>query len=224
VLSRRSAVRAVAALWLSLGAVAEADASRVWVNGVQFELRYLVLAGDPASLARALDGRWGERQGRAPGRSSEPWQAQSSREILGRQRGPFHETLTLLPGPRQGSSRVLVAVHDLRVPPAAIPPAPLPVPVAARLVNVVQFDASANASAVFTIDTPGTPAGALREFRRAALARGWQAVAAPPMSTVPGAAIWARRGHREMTIVATPAGRRVRLVLLVTRDDTGRRR
>lgn len=214
-LSRHRVLAVAAALGLLLGAEAGAgsESGRVRVNGVQFELRSTVLAGDPASLARALEGRWGTRQPRAPGRSS--------REILGRQRGPFHETLTLLPGPRPGSSRVLVAVQDLRVPPAVIPRAPLPMPAAARLVNVVQYDASANAAAVFTIDTPGTPDGALRRLRRAALARGWQAVATPPTGAVPGAAVWARRGDREMTIVAMPAGRRARLVLLVTGEGTG---
>jgi len=206
-------VRAAAVLWLSLGAVDEADASRVWVNGVQFELRSAVLAGDPASLAQKLDGRWGARQGRAS--------EESSREVLGRQRGPFHETLTLLPGPRHGSSRLLVAVQDLRVPPVGIPAAPVPLPAAARLVNVVQFDASANSAAVFTIHAPGTPDGALRQFWRAAAARGWQAAATPPAIARPGAAIWARRGNREMTMVAVPAGRHVRLVVLVAGDGTG---
>lgn len=212
-LSRRSAVRAAAALWLSLGVVNEAEASRVWVNGVQLELRSEVLAGDPASLARKLEGRWGARQGGAT--------EQASREILGRQRGPFHETLTLLPGPRHGSSRLLVAVQDLRVPPVAVPPAPVPLPAAARLVNVVQFDSSANSAAVFTIDMPGTPVAALRQSWRAAVARGWQATATPPTSTARGAAFWARRGNAELTIVAMPAGKHVRLVLLVVGDGSG---
>lgn len=199
-------------LWLA--AAAPAQAARVWVNGVQFELRSAVLAGDPASLARQLDGRWGARQ--APASPMPP------REILGRQRGPFHETLTLLPGPRAGSTRLLVAVQDLRVPPVALPAAPVPLPVSARLVNVVQFDASASSAAAFTIDAPGNPAAALRQLWRAAVARGWRAAAAtPPSLAQPGAAIWARRGNREMTIVAAPAAGRARLVLLVTVDGAG---
>lgn len=210
---RPNRVRVAASLLLSLGTAAPVDASRVWVNGVQFELRSAVLAGDPASLARKLDGRWGARQGRASG--------QASRQVLGRQRGPFHETLTLLAGPRAGSSRLLVAVQDLRVPPVAIPAVPVPLPAAARVVNVVQFDASANSAAVFTIDAPGTPDGALRQYWRAAAARGWQAAATPPAIAQRGAAIWARRGDREMTIVAVPAAGRVRLVLLVVSDRTG---
>jgi hypothetical protein len=211
--SCRGAVLVAAALALSPGAVAQADASRVWVNGVQFELRSSVLAGDPASLARKLEGRWGARQDRAS--------EHSSREILGRQRGPFHETLTLMPGPRNGSSRALVAVQDLRIPPVGIPAAPVPLPATARLVNVVQFGAAANSAAVFTIHASGTPDLALRQLWRAAAARGWQAAASPPAIAVPGAAIWARRGNREMTIVAVPAARHVRLVVLVAGEGTG---
>ena len=210
---RPSRVRVGVSLLLSLGAAAPVDASRVWVNGVQFEIRSAVLAGDPVALARKLDGRWGARQG---GTSE-----QSSRQILGRQRGPFHETLTLLPGPRAGSSRLLVAVQDLRAPPLGIPAAPVPLPAAARLVNVVQFDASANSAAVFTIDAPGTPDGALRQLWRAAAARGWQAAATPPPTAQPGAAIWARRGNRELTIVALPVAGRARLVVLVGGDGKG---
>jgi hypothetical protein len=213
VLSRRNRASAAVALGLSLAAVPEVEAGRLWVNGVQFELRSMVLAGDPASLARKLDGRWGARQGG----TSEP----SSREILGRQRGPFHETLTLLPGPRHGTSRLLVAVQDLRVPPVGIPPAPVPLPAGARLVNVVQFGPSATSAAVFTIDVPGTPVGSLRRFWRAAAALGWQASATTPPSKAPGGAVWARRGNRELTMVAVPAGKHVRLVLLLAGDRPG---
>jgi hypothetical protein len=112
-------------------------------------------------------------------------------------------------------------VQDLRVPPVRIPAAPVPLPAAARLVNVVQFDASTNSAAVFTIHAPGTPDGALHQFWRAAAARGWQAAGTPPPIAQPGAAIWARRGNREMTMVAVPAGRHVRLVVLVAGDGTG---
>jgi hypothetical protein len=114
-----------------------------------------------------------------------------------------------------------VAVQDLRVPPLAIPRAPMRLPSTARLVNVVQFDASAGSAVVFTIDAMGTPLGALRQLWLAAAARGWQARATPPASSVPGAAVWARRGDRDMTIVAVPAGRQVRLIVLVARDGAG---
>ncbi len=206
-------MRAAASLCLSLPAAAAAaeDAGRVWVNGVQFEVGSTVLAGEPNLMARRLEGRWGERlAGVSPS---------ASRQIFGRQRGPFHETLTVLPGPKPGTSRFVVAVQDLRQPPAAKPDLPLPLPAAARLVNVVQFDASTNSAAAFTVDAPGTPGGALRRLWRVAETRGWRAVATPPAIAQPGAAIWARRGNRQMTIVALPASGRARLVLLVAGDE-----
>ena len=127
----------------------------------------------------------------------------------------------MLPGPKPGTSRFVVAVQDLRQPPAAKPALPLPLPAAARLVNVVQFDASTNSAAAFTVDAPGTPGGALRRLWRVAETRGWRAVATPPAIAQPGAAIWARRGNRQMTIVALPASGRARLVLLVAGDAAG---
>ncbi len=184
----------------------------VRVNGVRFELRMLVLPGEPEALARRLDGRWGERQtlDSAVG---------PSRSALGRQRGAFHETLTLLPGPHAGSSRAVVAVQDLREPPAPVPAAPIPLPVAARVINVVQFDGRRDGAATFTIDAPGAPHGALERLWRAAEARGWQRIASPADVNTPGAAFWARRGVQEITVVALPAASRTRIVMLLTGGD-----
>jgi len=191
----------------AIGSLAGSTDSRVRVNGVQFELRSIVLSGDPEPLAQRLDGRWGVLQ---------PLPEGSARKVLGRQRGPFHETLTLTAGPRPGFSRVVVAVHDLRQPLAPMPAPPLPLPAGARLLNVVQFVDGADAAA-FTIELSGAAGAALERFRIAAVAHGWRHLAAP---AIPGAAstgFWARRGARELTLVALPSAGRTRLVLLEAR-------
>jgi hypothetical protein len=194
-------------------AVVPEAGTQVRVNGVRFELRSLVLEGEPESLARRLDGTWGDRQA-LPSPSS-------SRAILGRQRGPFHETLTLSAGPRRGSSRVVVAVQDLRDAPQAPPAVPLPLPTASRVLNVVQFGEPGRAAAAFTVRAPGAPEAALQGFWRAAAARGWQRVASPASADRPGAAFWARRGNQALTVVALPAGAGARVVLLVAEDAAG---
>jgi hypothetical protein len=140
--------------------------------------------------------------------------------VLGRQRGPFHETLALSPGPRPGTSLAIVAVQDLRGRPAPLPPSPVPLPVDARMINVVQFGASRAGSATFTIDAPGAPGPALDRLWRAAAARGWQRLDTPTAVGLPGAAFWARRGVREIAAVAVPAGDHTRLVLLEAADGT----
>lgn len=187
--------------------------TQVRVNGVRFELRSLVLEGEPESLARRLEGRWGDRQALP---SPTP-----SRAFLGRQRGPFHETLTLSAGPRPGSSRVVVAVQDLRDPPQVPRAVPLPLPMASRVLNVVQFGEPGRAAAAFTVRAPGAPVAVLHSLWRAAAARGWQPVASPASADRPGAAFWARRGSQDLTVVALPAGDGARVVMLVADDAAG---
>ena len=213
--------RAALALLLMCVPVAQAalpeGGATMRVNGVRLELRTLVLPGEPEALARRLEGRWGERQ-------SLPRSATRSRAALGRQRGPFHETLALSPGPRPGSSLGVIAVQDLREPPASMPFAPVPLPAAARVINVVQFGESGSGTAAFTIDAPGAPGGALERLWRAAAARGWQRIESPAVGRASGTAFWARRGARELTVVALPAAARTRIVMLVASDDEAPRR
>ncbi len=191
--------------WGAVDASAGSADRRVRVNGVQFELRSLVLAGDPETLAERLDGRWGARH-RLPERSA--------RQVLGRQRGPFHETLTLSAGPRAGFSRVVLAVHDLRQESTPMPSPPLPLPAGARLLNVVQFLDSAEAAAAYTIEMPGAAGAVLERIRIAAAARGWRPLAAPMIPGATGSGFWAQRGGRELTLVVLPSNGRTRLVML----------
>lgn len=202
------AIFAALGSWGAREAFAGSADSRVRVNGVQFELRALVLAGDPEPLAQRLDGRWGALQ---------PLPQGSARQVLGRQRGPFHETLTLSAGPRPGFSRVIVAVHDLRQASVPMPSPPLPLPAGARLLNVVQFADSADAAAAWTIEVPGAAGAVLERLRIAAAARGWRQLAAPSIPEAASKGFWAQRGGRELTVVALPSTGRARLVLLEAR-------
>lgn len=206
---------------LSVAPIAQAappeGGDRVRVNGVRLELRRLVLQGDPEALARRLEGRWGQRQS-LPGSSGRP------RAAFGRQRGPFHESLSLSAGPAPGSSLAIVAVQDLREPPAPLPSAPLPLPAAARVVNVVQFGEAGTLAASFTIDAPGSPDGTVRRLWRAAASRGWKRIASPAPAGTTGAAFWARRGVRQLTVVALPIASRSRVVMLESSDAPELRR
>jgi hypothetical protein len=213
---RSRLVLAIVAASVVLPSVAADGGAQVRVNGVRFELRTRVLAGEPEALARRLDGRWGALQA-TPSRSP-------ARSILGRQRGPFHETLTLSPGPRRGTARLLVAVHDLRDPPRPSPAPPVPLPVASRVLNVVQFGEGEGAHVAFTIEAPLVPGTALQRLRVAAESRGWRRMPAPAVGNAGGAALWARRGARELTAVALPYGAGSRIVLLVAGGPSESRR
>jgi hypothetical protein len=215
---RRGAARAwLATAIIAAGAAFPAEPARVRVNGVPFALQMRVLAGEPAALAQRLDGRWGQRLA-SPGAkvaddSRQP-STPASRQVLGRQRGPFHETLTLLPGPRAGTSYAVVAVQDLRRRPASLPSAPLPLPAGARILNVVQFGDAPGASALFSAGTVEAPPRVIARLVQAARAHGWQVAGIAPPAGVAGAAFWARQGTRELSVVATPAGAGARLQLL----------
>lgn len=205
--------------WLALlagivaaGTARAAPPVQVRVNGVPFALQFRVIEGDPAVLAQRLEGRWGERLG-APG-SPPATPAASTRQLLGRQRGPFHETLTLLAGPRAGSSYALVAVQDLRRRPAALPRPPLPLPTGSRLLNVVQFGDAPGASALFSAHCEDAPPRVLERLAETARAGGWQLVARAPSRREAGAAFWGRLGTRELSVVVTPAGSGTRLQML----------
>jgi hypothetical protein len=204
----------VALLALASSAASGADPAAgtgvVRVNGVSIALERRVLEGEPEALAARLGARWGERldvaaRGLAP----------VSRPRLGRQRGPFHETVTLSHGPRPGTSVALVAVQDLRLPPAPQRSPPLPLPPGLKVVNVVEFGAARSSPAAFTLDTPAPPARALEALGAAARRGGWL-LAAVPRSAGAQHARWARRAGSELAMVAIPRGAGSRVTVLLT--------
>jgi hypothetical protein len=180
------------------------------VNGVTLAVEQRVLAGEPSALAARLEGSWGKR---LVGPTVSP--AGAPRHWLGRQRGPFHETLTLLPGPQPRTTIALVSVQDLRRAPAAPPSPPVALPPGMRLVNVVEFGATRGAAAAFTLDTAASARSAMRALAATASAGGWE-VAPAPRATVPGEAYWGRREGAELALVTVRSGTRTRVSLLVT--------
>ena len=183
------------------------------VNGVSLAMQWQVLEGAPEELARRLQDRWGTRL-------PSPGAASSARRLLGRQRGPFHETLTLSPGPRAGTALALVAVQDLRRRPAPLPPRPLTLPAAAQLLNVIEFGAPAGPATAWTFEVAGAADVVLKAIDTAAREAGWRQRIAPPLESRPQA-LWAQRAAQELAAVAIDSGARTRLVLLVTSPVAG---
>ena len=184
----------------------------VRVNGVPLSISSRILPGSPETLADRLADRWGERLA-VPERSP----AAARRFSLGRQRGVFHETLTLSAGPQPGTSLALVAVQDLRQPPLVPRKAPMGLPPGMRPVNTVEFGQAQGAPAAFTFDTALAPADALVRVAGAATAAGWKPLAAPHAERGGvGGAWWAQRGRHEICVVALRSGARARVVVLLT--------
>lgn len=181
----------------------------VRVNGVTLALRSQLLEGEPDQLAARLAQRWGEPL-EAPTHADS--QGGRVRHRLGRQRGSFHETLSLSAGPRAGTSIALIAVQDLRRAPAQPAPPPFALPQGLRIVSVVEFGAgAAGAPRSYALDSGEPPAAALATVVAAAGKAGWEPLARPTP-----AAAWIRRGADELTAIAVRSGARTRVVLLLS--------
>jgi hypothetical protein len=221
----RLAVAAGVLVASAAGAVAAGGAAPgpgpgiVRVNGVSIAIQHRVLDGEPGSLAARLQGRWGERPAVVAAAAASA-SASASRLRLGRQRGPFHETLTLSRGPRPGTSAVLIAVQDLRRPPAPPRLPPLTLPPGLKVVNVVEFGASRTSPAAFTLDSRAAPAPALAALGAAARRGAW-VLAPAPRGAQPRHAAWARRAGEELAMVAIQRGAGTRITLLLTPVGAG---
>lgn len=190
------------------------------VNGVTLALRSQLLEGEPAELAARLAQRWGVLLDSGHG-SVDP-RLGPVHHRLGRQRGSFHETLSLSPGPRAGTSTALVAVQDLRRAPRAPAPVPFGLPVTLRILSVVEYGGDGTAPRSYALDGTAAPDQALSTVVGAAVAAGWQMLARPAPAAG-AAAAWMRRGADEMTATAVRSGAHSRVILLVTTTG-GRRR
>lgn len=186
------------------------------INGVSLATQWRVLEGAPEELVQRLEGRWGAR---LPDLDA-PAAGVTARRLLGRQRGSFHETLTLSPGPRAGTSLALVAVQDLRRRPAPLPQRPLVLPAAARLLNVIEFGEPGGPATAWTFDLAGSTGAGLEAIVTAAQASGWQGIVRPQVASG-RRVLWARRGAEELAAVAIRSATRTRLVLLVTPPAAG---
>lgn len=193
------------------GAAAAAPA-RVRVNGVTLSLRSLRVDGPAGPLADALAADWG-RPSRLDSAAASP--LGEARWVFGRQRGPFHETLTLRADDAGQQGSVLIAVQDLRLPPGPLPALPLDLPTSFRLVNAVEWPDDPDAAATFTIESSLPPALAAAQIRRIAEREGWRTLGAAPPSAGParGGAWLGARLQREVAVVALPAGRGSRVTL-----------
>ena len=200
----------------SAGAAAAPGPAVLRVNGVSLATQWRVLEGAPEELAQRLEGRWGVRLPDLDASAA----GVTARRLLGRQRGSFHETLTLSPGPRAGTSLALVAVQDLRRRPAPLPPRPLVLPAAARLLNVIEFGEPGGRATAWTFDLAGSAGAALEAITTAARVSGWRGIVGPQVASG-RRALWARRGAEELAAVAIRSATRTRLVLLVTPRAAG---
>lgn len=199
-------------------AALEWQVTRVRVNGVPLELRSRELAISHPTLVAAVAARWQGKGRSEPNAAVAHVAVAATHTVLGRQRGPLHETVTLrASGP--GRTRVLVAVADLGSVPRTPARLPAGVPAGQRLLQVVEHGDGRSAPRTFTLESPKEPQVALSQWRRSLTAAGWSLRSAEPTGVGPRAwLLWADRGHERIdaTFAAGPDG--ARIVLQVSGD------
>jgi hypothetical protein len=206
--------------WMPAPSSAAVDwqVTRVRVNGVPLELRSGELAIAHPTLVTAVAARWQGTDGKPPHAAVSHVAIAAGHTVLGRQRGPLHETVTLrASGP--GRTKVLVAVTDLGAAPR--PPTRLPagLPAGQRLLQVVEHGDGRSAPRTFTLDSPKEPQVALSQWRRSLAAAGWSLRSAEPTGAGPRAwLLWADRGLERIDAAFTAGPDGARIVLQVSGD------
>jgi len=181
--------------------------STVVVNGVPFKIRSYEQRGTPTDIATATARRWSSN-GPAP----LSWSGEGGRIVLGRQRGPFHETLSLLPAERPGYTLLHHALRDFRQPLLAADLPPLRTPSDWKKLSAVRHGSSGQAPQTFLFSTERTVDVVIRQIADALRAAGW---VTPRVVRKDGAVIWSERGSQRLEAVVTVDGRHARIVMQV---------
>lgn len=192
--------------------------ARVRVNGIPLELRYGEFAVAQPALATALASRWQAMHSASPRDLLSQSDVAVGHTVLGRQRGPMHETVTLRAS-APDRTRVLVAVRDLGATPGAPARLPIALPAGQRVLQVVEHGVGRAAPRTFTLDSTKEPQIALTQWRRALAAAGWSLRSAEPAGAAPRAwALWADRGHERIDAAFSPGPDGARIVMQVSGD------
>ena len=185
--SRRSAHVAWVLAVSTLPAVVRAELA--YVNGVAMELRSLAVRGEPRAAALQMAGRWQRREPGSPVMLIEA----GGGVVVGRQRGPIHETALFKPGASGAESRVTVAVTHLGLGARALPRPPFQLPRGSRLLSVVETATRRGTSAEYVLLLEQSAARARTALQTAAAADQWVLQSADP--------IRAERGSESLVVV-----------------------
>lgn len=176
-------------------------AELVFVNGIAIELRSLTVRGEPRAVALQLAERWRRREPEA----SVTLMETDAGVVVGRQRGPIHETALFKRGSSSLQSQVTVSATHLGLGARALPSAPFELPRGARLLSVVETMSGGGTSAEFVIAVNRSVVLTSAATRSAVLAADWRVQASEPIRAV--------RGGESLVVVVQPLNRGASLVI-----------
>jgi len=186
---------------------------RLRINGIDVHGRALNSELGPEEACASLERAWRTDAGRAPPARCE----RAGRWVLIAHRAGRAMQAAQFEAKGRGSSGFISELDPQALPAARVLPL-LPLPVGARVLNVVQSIEAGDAVTGFTLRCPGPPALALQRLQAAARARGWTVAGSNR-----GAVIDLQRGTAAVRAIATGAGPGSTIVL-VEHQSRGSRR
>lgn len=140
----------------------------VRVNGLTMQLRTALVDSPVESLADAILAAW-----RDAGSAGLRFDPDGGRTVLGRQRGPIHETVTLIPAADPRSTSVLHAANDSRQTPASVPTPPFALPRGLKIVQTVEQLSNGKPLLIFQIESELRSMETVERLRAAILGARW---------------------------------------------------
>jgi hypothetical protein len=185
----------------------------VRVDGVPLSIRSGDFSVARPRIAEGLLARW-----EGSGAAAPIITAGDGRTVIGRQRGPLHEAVTLTDvGPAR--TRIVVTVRDLRIRASAPARPPAGLPNGMRTLRVVEHLGRADGARTFSFDLDKPPSQALERWRRSMAITGWQVRVMDSVGRDPQLGVlWATRGRERLEAVFGPGASGTRIVMQVSRD------
>ena len=182
----------------------------VRVNGLAMEVRSALVDSPPESLADAILEAW-----RDAGHAGLRFQTDPERTVLGRQRGPVHETVTLLPAEDPRTTTVVHASNDSRQTPSSVPAPPFTLPRGLKVMRTIEQVSRSRPEITFKISSELQPRETVERLRAALLDARW--ILTSRVTGIESSSILsAVRAKQEMTIIVADRDGETRVTLEIT--------
>lgn len=204
------AVAAVAGATALPSPLAQQAPLTVRVNGIAMQVRTARVDTPAESLAEAILKAW-----RDAGNAGLRFEPDEDRTILGRQRGPVHETVTLLPTDDPRSTTVVHAANDTRQTPSTAATPPFQLPRGLKVVQTIEALSGTTPTTTFILESELHPVETIERLRLAILEARWILT-----SRVNGiersAMLTAARAKQELIVIASNRKGATRVTLELT--------
>lgn len=182
----------------------------VRVNGLTMQVRTAVVDTPAESLADAILKAW-----RDAGNAGMRFDQDQERTVLGRQRGPVHETVTLLPADDPRATTVVHAANDSRQTPSTAATPPFALPRGLKVLQSIEQLSGATPVQIFQIQSELQVSETLERLRVAIIDARWVLT-----SRVNGiersAMLTAARAKQELLVVVSNRTGQTKVTLEVT--------